>query len=159
MVATCWGPALGAKVLTYRTTVILGVLCQTVGAMGFGIDTAHIFSGYLDKWTILQPHPVTTMYTLMWVSLISAIWQAISVWRRVLVPTHLALGTTWAWLCVCMCMHPVTRPSIVCISPTQCHYWLSAMIHSHCNCVFTSLCTYSCYLVLHSTPVVLPFIC
>ena len=104
MVTTCWGPALGAKVLKYRSAVILGILCQTFGAVGFGTSTALPFGGLLEDWTLLRAHPKTTMYTLMWVSVVPAIGQAMALWRGVLVPTHLALGRahcTAAFGCCC----------------------------------------------------------
>ena len=92
MVSTCWGPAVGARVMTYRTAALLGAVFQTVGALGFGRSTTQPFGEVLGDWTVLQPHPQTTVYTLMWIIITSAICQWLAVWRCVLVPSNLALG-------------------------------------------------------------------
>ena len=54
MPAQCWGPLVGAKVLTYRTAVIVGIVFQAVGMLAFGSETYTVYSDVLRDWTFLQ---------------------------------------------------------------------------------------------------------
>ncbi|KAL3131924.1 hypothetical protein ABBQ38_007627 [Trebouxia sp. C0009 RCD-2024] len=44
MPAQCWGPLIGAKVIQYRTAVVIGVVFQAVGMLAFGSETYTVFS-------------------------------------------------------------------------------------------------------------------
>lgn len=90
MPAQCWGPLIGAKVIQYRTAVLVGVVFQAAGMLAFGPETYTIFSGLLSNWHVLQPYPRATLYTLMWIQVTPIIWHSLSIWRRMLLPGYLA---------------------------------------------------------------------
>ena len=91
MPAQCWGPLIGAKVVTYRTAVVVGIVFQAVGMLAFGPETYTAFSGMLDDWTVLQRYPARlTLYVLMWIQVTPIIWHGLSIWRRMLLPSYLA---------------------------------------------------------------------
>ena len=91
MPAQCWGPLVGAKVLTYRTAVIVGIVFQAVGMLAFGSETYTVYSDVLRDWTFLQQYPPRlTLYVLMWIQVTPVIWHALSIWRRMLLPGYVA---------------------------------------------------------------------
>ena len=92
MPAQCWGPLIGAKVVSYRTAVCIGVVFQAAGMLAFGPETYTIFSGLLSDWDILQLYPRVTLYTLMWIQVTPTIWHSLSIWQRMLLPGQ--LGTS-----------------------------------------------------------------
>lgn len=92
LVATVWGPAIGAKAVSYRTALLLGLVCQLVGLLVFGPRTVTIYWGILTDYTTLQPHPELTLYSLMWTAICVAIWQLLAIWKQVLVPAYLGNG-------------------------------------------------------------------
>lgn len=94
MPAQCWGPLIGAKVIQYRTAVVIGVVFQAVGMLAFGSETYTVFSGMLDDWSELQQYPARlTLYVLMWIQVTPVIWHALSIWRRMLLPGYIATST------------------------------------------------------------------
>ncbi len=90
----CWGTVLGAKVLSYRTALILGVICQSAGALAFGAEKYPVFGDLLQQWTKLEPYPRLTAYALMWIVAVPLVWQVLAVWQAVPVPAY--LGTGWS---------------------------------------------------------------
>lgn len=92
MTATVWGPAIGAKAVSYRTACILGLVCQLVGLLAFGPRNATIYWGILNDYTDLQAHPELTIYSLMWTCICVTIWQFLAIWQGVLVPAYLGNG-------------------------------------------------------------------
>ncbi len=91
-VGNCWGPVLGAKVLKYRTAVILGLVCQTVGVLAFGPENYTVYGGFLGDWTRLKAYPELTLYALMWIDITPVVWQSLAIWHRILVPAYLGTG-------------------------------------------------------------------
>ncbi|KAL0050078.1 hypothetical protein WJX82_004015 [Trebouxia sp. C0006] len=89
LTANCWGPVLGARVIKYRTAVLLGVICQTAGVLAFGPRTYTIFGGFLDGTTELKSHPQLTLYAIMWTVVTPVVWQSLAIWRQILVPAYL----------------------------------------------------------------------
>lgn len=100
--ATVWGPAIGARAVSYRTATLLGLVCQLVGLLVFGPRTVTIYWDILLDYTSLQPHPDLTIYSLMWTAICVAIWQFLAIWKRVLVPAYLGNGKTGALVPVYM---------------------------------------------------------
>ena len=105
----CWGPVLGAKVVSYRTALILGVICQSAGALAFGSEKYTVFGDLLQQWTKLEPYPRLTAYSLMWIVAVPVVWQVLAVWQAVPVPAY--LGTGWSDCIIlvhagCSYLHP-----------------------------------------------------
>ncbi len=96
LIANCWRPILGAKVVTYRTAVILGLICQSAGMLAFSPSTYTVYDGFLAHWDMLEQCPLLTMYALMWMVTTPVIWQALAIWQRMLVPLYLGTGTCFA---------------------------------------------------------------
>lgn len=92
LIANCWGPAVGAKVLSCRTALVVGLICQSAGVLAFGPGAYTVYSGYLDHWEMVEPYPRLTMYTLMWMVVTPVIWEALAIWQMILLPAHLGLG-------------------------------------------------------------------
>ena len=88
----CWRTVLGATVVSYRTALILGVICQSVGALAFGAEEYTVFGDLLQQWTKLEPYPRLTVYALMWIVSVPVVWQVLAVWQAVLVPAYLGTG-------------------------------------------------------------------
>ncbi len=93
MVANAWGAVIGAKVIKYRTAVVLGIACQIVGVVIFGPRSATIFNGILYDWTVLKPYPGLTLYALAWTEITLVIWQFLAIWKQILIPVYLGSGT------------------------------------------------------------------
>ncbi|KAL3134291.1 Na+/Pi symporter [Trebouxia sp. C0009 RCD-2024] len=89
MLAIVWGPAIGAKAVSYRTAVMFGLVCQLLGLLAYGSQTVATYWGTLDDYTSLQPRPDLAAYSLMWTCVCVTIWQALAIWKRVLVPADL----------------------------------------------------------------------
>ena len=102
MPANCWGPVIGAKVITYRTAVLLGIACELVGVLVFGPRVAVIYNGFLTDWTVLQSSPGLTLYALMWAEVALVTWQFLAIWKQILVPVYLGFG-----ICPPPFSHPV----------------------------------------------------
>lgn len=93
MPAQCWGPLIGANVISYRTAVIVGVFCQAVGRLAFGPETYYVFGGLLVDSHVLQQYPPRmTLYVLMWIQVTPVIWHALSIWRKMLLPGSIAFS-------------------------------------------------------------------
>ena len=92
LMVNCWGPVLGAKVVSYRTALILGVICQSAGALAFGAEKYTVFGDLLQQWTKLEPYPRLTAYALMWIVAVPVVWQVLAVWQAVPVPAYLGTG-------------------------------------------------------------------
>ena len=90
MPAQCWGPVLGAKVVHYKTALLMGTIGQAIGMTAFGPEDYSIFSGLVTDWTSLQPYPRLTLYALMWITVTPIIWHFLSIWRKILLPGYLA---------------------------------------------------------------------
>ncbi len=88
---SCWGPVLGAKAVSYRTAIILGVICQSAGALAFGAEKYTVFGDLLQQWTKLEPYPRLTAYALMWIVAIPVVWQVLAVWQAVPIPEQVGL--------------------------------------------------------------------
>ncbi|DBA79742.1 hypothetical protein WJX77_004526 [Trebouxia sp. C0004] len=89
LLANVWGPIIGAKVLKYRTAVLLGIVGQVVGIVVFGPRTALVYSGILFDWTKLKPYPQLTLYAMMWAEVTLVTWQYLAIWKQVLIPVYL----------------------------------------------------------------------
>ncbi|DBA97694.1 TPA: hypothetical protein ACH3X3_012582 [Trebouxia sp. C0006] len=96
----CWGTVLGAKVVSHRTALILGVICQSAGALAFGAVKYTVFGDLLQQWTKLESYPRLTAYSLMWIVAVPVVWQVLAVWQAVPVPAYLGTvaGTVGAIL-------------------------------------------------------------
>lgn len=91
MPAQCWGPLIGAKVIQYRSALIIGIVFQAAGRLAFGPGTYTIFSGLLDDWHVLKQYsPRLSLYALMWIQVTPVILHALSIWRRMLLPGYIA---------------------------------------------------------------------
>lgn len=93
MLANCWGAVIGAKVVKYRTAVLLGIACELVGVLVFGPRVAVVYNGILTDWTVLKPRPALTLYALMWAEVTLVTWQFLAIWKQILVPVYLGFGT------------------------------------------------------------------
>ena len=94
LMVNCWGTVLGAKVVSYRTALILGVICQSAGALAFGARKYTVFGDMLQQWTKLEPYPRLTAYSLVWIVAVPVVWQVLAVWQAVPIPAY--LGTGWS---------------------------------------------------------------
>ncbi len=65
LMVNCWGTVLGAEVVSYRTALILGVICQSAGALAFGAVKYTVFGDLLQQWTKLELYPRLTVCALM----------------------------------------------------------------------------------------------
>ena len=92
MVANAWGAVIGAKVIKYRTAVLVGIACQIVGVLVFGPRVASVYNGILYDWTKLKPYPGLTLYALMWTEVTLVIWQFLALWKQILIPIYLGTG-------------------------------------------------------------------
>lgn len=92
LLANVWGPVIGAKVVRYRTAVVLGIACQIVGIVVFGPRTATVYNGILYDWTKLKPYPELTLYALAWTEITLVIWQYLAIWKQILIPVYLGAG-------------------------------------------------------------------
>ncbi len=92
LLANVWGPIVGAKVLKYRTAVLLGIVGQVVGIVVFGPRTASVYSGILFDWTKLKPYPELTLYAMAWAEVTLVTWQYLAIWKQVLIPVYLGTG-------------------------------------------------------------------
>jgi len=92
LTVNCWGPALGAKVVPYRTALVLGLICQSLGLIVFGPEGYPVFGGFIDQRSKFATYPRLTMYSLMWIVATPVIWQALAVWQRTIVPPYLGVG-------------------------------------------------------------------
>ena len=90
--AVCWGPVLGAKVVTYRTALCLGCVCQLVGILAFGPRSYTIYGGFLRSLRDLGDRPELTLYAIMWALITPVIWQLLAIKRQLLVPPFLGTG-------------------------------------------------------------------
>ncbi|KAL3161411.1 hypothetical protein ABBQ32_010301 [Trebouxia sp. C0010 RCD-2024] len=86
MPANCWGAIIGAKVVKYRTAVLLGIVCQLVGVLIFGPRVAVVYNGFLKDWTVLEPFPGLTLYALMWAQITPVMIQLLAIWQQILLP-------------------------------------------------------------------------
>ncbi|DBA79483.1 TPA: Na+/Pi symporter [Trebouxia sp. C0005] len=89
LMVNCWGTVLGAKVVSYRTALILGVICQSAGALAFGARKYTVFGDMLQQWTKLEPYPRLTAYSLVWIVAVPVVWQVLAVWQAVPIPAYL----------------------------------------------------------------------
>lgn len=92
LTVNCWGPALGAKVVSYRTALVLGLICQSLGLIVFGPEAYRVLGGYIDQRSKFATYPWLTMYSLMWIVTTPVIWQALAVRQRTTVPPYLGVG-------------------------------------------------------------------
>jgi len=92
LTVNCWGPALGAKVVPYRTALVLGLICQSLGLIVFGPEGYPVFGGFIDQTSKFATYPRLTMYSLMWIVATPVIWQALAVWQKTIVPPYLGVG-------------------------------------------------------------------
>lgn len=92
MPANCWGAIIGAKVVKYRTVVLLGIVCEMVGVLVFGPRVAIVYNGILTDRTVLKPFPGLTLYALMWAEITLVTWQFLAIWKQILVPVFLGSG-------------------------------------------------------------------
>lgn len=97
MLANCWGAVIGAKVVKYRTAVLLGIICELVGVLVFGPRVAIVYNGILNDWTVLKPYPGLALYALMWAEMTLVTWQFLAIWKQILVPVYLGFG-------ICLCL-------------------------------------------------------
>ena len=91
-VALCWGPALGAKALKYRTAVLLGGLSQLAGVLAFGPRTYTIYGGFLSADFDFNAQPELMLYAVMWTVITPVVWQLLAIRWQKLVPTYLGTG-------------------------------------------------------------------
>lgn len=92
MPANCWGAIIGAKVVKYRTAVLLGIVCQLVGVLIFGPRVAVVYNGFLKDWTVLEPFPGLTLYALMWAQITPVMIQLLAIWQQILLPIFIGFG-------------------------------------------------------------------
>lgn len=97
-VAICWGPVLGAKVVEYRSAVLLGSICQLAGVLAFGPRTYTIYGGFLNPKFVSHTQPDLMLYATMWTVITPVVWQLLAIRRQILVPTYLGTGTSWSVL-------------------------------------------------------------
>lgn len=93
MPANCWGAIIGAKVVKYRTAVLLGIVCELVGSLVFDPRVAAVYNGVLKDWTVLKPFPGLTLYALMWAQITPTVMQLLAIRKQILVPPFLGFGT------------------------------------------------------------------
>lgn len=91
-VAICWGPALGAKAVKYRSAVLLGCISQLAGVLAFGPRTYTVYGGFLSSVFTLDAQPRLTLYAIMWTVITPVVWQFLAIRWRVLVPVYLGTG-------------------------------------------------------------------
>ena len=85
--------------MTYRTALILGLICQSIGVLAFGPLAYPAYGGFLTQQNMLELYPGLCMYAMMWIVVTPVIWQALAIWQVVLVPAYLGTGALrWARL-------------------------------------------------------------
>ncbi|DBB04957.1 TPA: Na+/Pi symporter [Trebouxia sp. C0006] len=89
LLANVWGPVLGAKVVKYRTAVLIAIAGQVVGIVIFGPRTASVYNGILYDWTKLKHYPELTLYAMAWAEVTLVTWQYLAIWKQVLIPVYL----------------------------------------------------------------------
>ena len=78
-----WGPVVGARVLSYRTALLLEVMCQIVGNVAFGPHYLMPYSGFLKSETEVRDQPELVIYALLCVVAVLAVWHTLAFWQRV----------------------------------------------------------------------------
>ena len=78
--------------MSFKTALILGLICQSIGLMLFGPESYFLYGGLMTHWNKLAPYPRVTMYSLMWIVVMPVIWQSLAIWRKTLVPPYLGNG-------------------------------------------------------------------
>ena len=99
MPANCWGPCVGARVISYKNAVILGLIGQAFGLVVFGPEVHSAYGSFLDHREQLYTHPLQTMYALTWSLIIPLIWQLVATWQRIVMPMYLATGMAHCHCC------------------------------------------------------------
>ena len=92
MPVNCWGPTVGAKAVSYKTAVLLGLFGQTLGMICFGDNTYNAYGQFLTDKQPLQAHPLLTMYALMWVTVVPILWHLAGIWQKIILPVYLGNG-------------------------------------------------------------------
>ena len=92
MPANCWGPSVGARAISYKHAVILGLIGQAFGLLVFGPEVHSAYGSFLDHREQLYIHPLQTMYALTWSLIIPLIWQLVATWQKIVMPMYLATG-------------------------------------------------------------------
>ena len=100
MPVNCWGPCVGAKAVSYKTAVILGIIGQTIGMIAFGPETYSAYGQFLDARTQISLHPLLTMYAMMWVIIVPVIWHILAIWQKMLLSVYLGTGIAWNPCCL-----------------------------------------------------------
>ena len=85
---------LGAKVVKYRSAVLLGSICQLAGVLAFGPRTYTIYGGFLSTKFVFNTQPDLMLYAIMWTVITPVVWQLLAIRRQILVPTYLGTGMT-----------------------------------------------------------------
>ena len=119
MTVNCWGPSIGAKAVTYKTAVILGIIGQSLGMLAFGPETYSAYGVFLDERNALPEYPLLTMYALMWVIVVPVVWHALAMQQRILLPVYLGTGmySMHAQQFALSCMHAACRcKTAICLS-------------------------------------------
>lgn len=90
-----WGPVLGARVVSYRTAVLLGVACQIVGNVALGPTHLTPYAGLLKKEVLLTNSPELVLYALLCVAVILPICHIVAYWQRMPLSPTAALGNIY----------------------------------------------------------------
>lgn len=92
MPVNCWGPSVGAKAVSYRKAVLLGLVGQTVGMIAFGPNTYSAYGQFLISTDQLQKYPMLTMYAMMWMIAVPLLWHIMAIWQKIILPVYLGTG-------------------------------------------------------------------
>ena len=99
MLANTWGTVIGSKVVSLRTAILLGVMCQMIGTIFYGPRSTPVFAGILYDWTVLKPYPGLTLYAIGWTIITTVTWQFLAIWKRIMIPVYLGSGELF-FLCL-----------------------------------------------------------
>lgn len=87
-----WGPAVGGRVVTYRTAVMFEIGCQLVGNIAFGPQHLTPYAGVLKPGTSVNNSPELVVYALLCVAFVLPIWHLVAYWQRVPLSPFTNLG-------------------------------------------------------------------
>lgn len=82
----------GARLVKYRTAVLLQVACQVVGNVAFGPQHLTPYAGVLKNGTQILHSPELVIYALLCVAVVLPLWHLLAYWQRVPLSPFTELG-------------------------------------------------------------------
>ena len=82
----------GAKVISYRTAVLLNVGCQILGNVALGPQYLTPYSVVLDQGAKIADSADLVLYAMLCVAFVLLVWHLLAYWQRVPLPPFTMLG-------------------------------------------------------------------